>query len=329
MNKHYYTPGDYYRIERLTGGMINETYKVWDSEHSNPYILQVLGTMFDERVVEDYGILSDRLLKFGWEIPKPLMVNGSYWHHDTDHRIKRYLSYIDSTGTPNPETLDFSACGALLAHMHKSLAAIEYQPRFALPQFHDTAYHMDLLYKTKKSGFKSDEAAVLASEVLQEYSGLPKSKNDSVQLIHGDPRVANMLFRGNTPFTLIDWDTVMRDSIFVDIGDAVRSLVEETSEQDFSASNSEVSDYLLGYHDVLSRQNNHSSYSLFCQYALHYAKKMALELGARFLNDSESEQGYFLWESNCTQNRSGIMLANAKKQFFVYQSITELEKEIV
>lgn len=321
-------PGEYCRVELLSGGMINQTYKVWKDENTDPFILQELGEMFDQRAVEDYHFLSSRLIKDGWEIPECLQINGRDWYQGPNGRIWRSVAFLPSSDITNIDDLNFVACGALLARLHASLATIDYHPRFALPHFHDTTYHMNLLSEKIEYGFKNKAAEDLACKVLQHFVSLPKIDNHDTQLIHGDPRLANMLFRNDTPFTFIDWDTVMHGSVFIDIGDAVRSLTEEIEDRHITMGNLVVLDYLQGYYDNTTHRTSYS-FSTFCQHALHNAARIALELSARFVNDSESDPGYFFWEPSITQTRTEAMLTNAKKQFLIYQSITQLKEELL
>ncbi|HTE21552.1 MAG TPA: phosphotransferase [Candidatus Limnocylindria bacterium] len=107
--------------------------------------------------------------------------------------------------------------------LHDTLARLEYQPKTVLPHFHDTAFYMRRLAHLV-SNLPSPKAERLANSTLRAYRELPELDTTRTQLIHGDPRTNNILFKRGTPYAYIDFDTLMYGTIWSDIGDLLRAL---------------------------------------------------------------------------------------------------------
>jgi thiamine kinase-like enzyme len=135
----------------------------------------------------------------------------------------------------------------------------------------------------------------LLSKVIKEISVKQSIFFENIQLIHGDPRVENILFNDKlASFAFIDYDTFMRGSIYVDIGDCIRSLLYTyQNKKNTNALKQFINGYRLG--------------NIKCS-AIKYDKVkkatlyMTLELCLRFLIDTVDDC-YFHWDKKKYKSR--------------------------
>ena len=142
-------------------------------------------------------------------------------------------------------------------------------------------------------------------------------------MIHGDPRTANMLFRDGRPFTFIDWDTLMWGSVWMDIGDLIRSLVEDAAVHYYLCSAADIAAFCTGYHRANAIAAHPRS---FMDAALVAAKYITLELAARYLNDIV-EDYYWVWDQGRYDSRAESNLQRAEETMHVYARINDLTVE--
>ena len=193
--------------------------------------------------------MAEELGQYGWEVPQPQYAsNGKAYTTDLQGSVWRRSSFIESDGKI-PETCTtglVTATASLLGKWHRDMASSNYEPVFALPHFHDTEYYAEQLRAIRPK--LPAETAVLADEFLQRYADLPALPNVPAQLIHGDPKLDNMLYRAGKPFTLIDFDTVMRGSTWLDVGDLLRSLAGKRQREGGALDKSELAMFSEAYY---------------------------------------------------------------------------------
>lgn len=313
-------------IRRLTGGEVNRAWLVMTKK--GDFVLRKLNTVFDQRSVADMDRVTKELTIRGWEQPRLRPT------HDGS------LYYEDMTGAPGLWTLGtfvpadlehpqsyaqpYEQYGALLGKLHADLDAIAYRPRYRLPHYRDTAYHLRTL-EGHRLDMQGEVARMLTDRVLTEYTQLRPLPVSHRQLIHGDPRTANMLFRDRQPFTFIDWDTLMWGSVWMDIGDLIRSLIEDAAAHYTLCSRNDIAAFCAGYFEenAISR-----SPRIFMRRALLAAQCITLELAARYLNDIV-EDCYWEWDARRYGSRAESNTDRARQTLHVYERIKTLIMEEV
>lgn len=320
--KNAYFGGKNLSVTVLSGGMINSTLLVDDGEIK--YILQKLSPIFNEDLISDYHTIVGHLGEEGWEMPALLQtLDGRYYVKDESGKLWRVTSYIEHD-KGKLQKLDLY--GEILGRLHLSLSKLDYSPKFSLPNFHDTGYYFKRLADVH-SDIPTVEAQKFADRLSSAYKDIPELPDFGKQLIHADPRTDNILQRNGKPFTFIDWDTVMMGTIWMDIGDMLRSLAEDKVMKGSMPDIDDLNDVAEGYRSIACPDTPKNE---FRSLALQAAQVITLELTARFVADyKEGEKGYFTWDNTKYESRHQHNMARAENQWKIYKAIQDYLQESI
>lgn len=305
------------RISVLGGGLVNCTYLVEDEDRQ--IIIQRLGSAIQPESIDDTDVYTLHLEQDGWDSPRiQSTVEGNKYFEDNSGNIWRGQRYIESDDSA-PSEFDNStleSMGTLLARWHRTMLWLDYTPKHGIQQFHNTAFYAQKLYGLIEK-LPSDESAQLASTILESYEQLPPMPKSPSQLIHGDPKIDNILFRNGKPRTLIDLDTVMHGPIWIDIGDMLRSVLKRDISAGAEIDPGKIESTVIGYFNAarpgisLSETVDKSTIA---------TKHIALELAMRYLNDI-SDDCYFSWDELKFTSRHDNHLERANLQFELFKNL--------
>lgn len=265
----------------------------------------------------DTDIALRHLLAEGWEIQTLIRTrrNELSASDETGHQW-RLLTYLPAD-TAQERHLGVQAArdsGRLLSHLHASLQKLAYMPAASVPHLHDTGYYAAQL-EQRVPRLPLAELRSFAAELLTAYDELSPMPTSSPQLIHGDPRITNLLFRRERPFTFIDFDTIVQGNIWSDLGDLLRSVNgnDEQTAAKFSLERTRhiVEGYRLSRADVVPAEQ-------FLQWALIATEHTCLELAMRFLSDIVDDT-HFDWDSGHYVSRAAHNLSRSHAQWNIYQ----------
>lgn len=299
-------------VKKLSGGKINSTWLV--DGHDRRYILQRVNPVFRPGMIDDCAAVLDELRKDDWDVPEVLRTQSGQFYY-SDDGIWRLSTFIESDEQlPALSSNLLYECGKLLARLHASLSKIQRTIPVPLPHYRDTAFHIAYL-KTILPSLTGD-AHDLAVRTISTYDD--QSLQDqpvAPQLIHGDPKMNNILFRDQHPYTYIDWDALMTASPLIDLGDFVRSLTKEHSEEDIDAL---IASFGQGYYD--SNNLNFSDFDEFSTATLSAAKVIALENVARYLYDIV-DKSFWEWDASKYPTQEQAMLDQAFKTWRIFETL--------
>jgi thiamine kinase-like enzyme len=278
-------------ITPLGNGLVNTTYLVSSSNETS--VLQKISPNIPAEQTLDYTIVSDFLNSKGWELPTiRKTLQGYYYFADEQGNNWRLTNYLSSTGTPNSVKMSGGrSYGSLLASLHLDLSLLEHVPSYQIPNFHDTAYYAKQLevalpHIPNETAQKYGEVILCCFSEQRPLEAMPE------QLIHGDPKLDNILHRNGVPFTLIDWDTLMIGNPLVDLGDMLRSLTPKFD----SASSSPLAGPLTLVDAYYEKTKPRLQKKSFRDIALRAGMLLSLELAMRYLADYDSSKPYFNWD---------------------------------
>jgi Ser/Thr protein kinase RdoA (MazF antagonist) len=327
----------------LGQGNINDTWLVRSFDRA--FVLQRLNAQVfpnPHLIMANLAIFSRHLLEKGspcgqrWENSSLLPTrSGAPFYTDRQGDTWRAISYIDGTITHQAISTSAQArqVGWALGHFHHLLADLPAEKLHdTLPGFHVLPRYLESFDQvlrqvaTKRSvdlRFCLDFVATRRAEAdLLERAR--RQGKITVQVVHGDPKVANILFDAATDLavSLIDLDTVGPGLLLSDIGDCLRSCCNvhgEESEDAAAVFAAEICRAILaGYVAEAGILLSEQDYTLLFE----AVRLTAFELGLRFLTDFLAGNLYFK-VSHAEEN-----LHRALVQFHLVQSIEKQERGI-
>jgi Ser/Thr protein kinase RdoA (MazF antagonist) len=328
-------------VERLPGGNINDTWLVRAAPAD--FILQRINhEVFrdPDRVVHNMRVVTrelvgrcaadDRLSR--WRFPEVIPTpGGEDVVRDQDGDWWRAITYLDGTfSVERPSGVDQAGeAGVALGVFHRLIAGIPPESLHdTLPGFHVTPRYVADFERILDT--EAGRARVDASPKAREAVGFIRDRSSragvlkdaaaagtlAVRPIHGDPKIANLLFDRATGgcVSVIDFDTVKPGLIHYDIGDCVRSCCNPAGENPARAEDAAldpplVSALLAGY---LREAEISSAERALIPEAVWL---LTFELAVRFLADHLDGDRYFRIAT------PGLNLHRARTQIALCRSV--------
>ncbi len=308
------------QIQAFGNGNINDTFLVSLSDSREDFfVLQSINIKVfqqPELVMQNMRLVCDRVqnriqnesFDRRWEMPRVLLTKDDRDHFSAaDGSFWRAISFIDNAiafDTMQNET-QAEEVGYGLAAFHHLICDIP-PDKLAdtLPGFHITPLYLQQFDRVFANSNPPNTPEVnYCLQFIRDRTSFATILEDAkaegklpLRLMHGDPKINNILFDTNTnkAVSVIDLDTVKPGLIHYDIGDCLRSgcnLVGEETEDwrkvcfDLSLCQS----ILQGYFSVAKAFLTPND----CAYIFDSVRLLAFELGLRFFTDYLAGNIYF------------------------------------
>lgn len=326
--------GHPYRIEQITGGLINHSFRLTDEKSGDTYFLQALNTkVFSEPglIQANYSLLCKQLPAF--PLPAILLFNnGDPLFRSGSGRTWRVFRFIPDAisylHTDSPETAE--AVATAFARFTAACAGIQPADLYCpLPGFHNLENrYADFTAAVQNAGSaRKEKAAALIRELLQRnqyvvfYNDMTRSPEFPLRVMHHDAKISNVLFSqsDNRLLTLVDFDTAMPGYFISDLGDMVRSMAGTTDENNTDVDSIRIrpaiykailDGYTMGMNDCFTKAEKEN---------LHMAGPLLIYMQAlRFLTDYLQEDRYYKIsypEQNFDRALNQVTLLNRLEEF--------------
>jgi Ser/Thr protein kinase RdoA (MazF antagonist) len=317
------------RIESIGRGLINATFLAKPADRES-FVLQRLNPLFPGVVNEDIDVVTARLAACGLPTPRVCRTQqGTLWveHDGSAWRALTYVEGVSFDRLASPAQA--REAGALLARFHLALLDFDYVFKNARPGVHDMGRHLANLRKALVDHVahpRIAEIRPLAAEILALANALPLQPDVPSRIVHGDPKVNNIVFAcaANRAICLVDLDTLTRMALPLELGDAFRSWCnpagEELSKAWFSLELFQGA--VAGYAEVARRFIDPREAASIVP-ATH---SIYIELAARFCADALNES-YFGWDPQHFASRSEHNQVRAASQLSAARSLAASESE--
>jgi hypothetical protein len=336
-------------IQSLGNGNINDTFLVsLDDLKQTRFVLQRINTnvfRHPQRVMKNMYILTEHVhaklqnqpQDRRWEIPRVILTKTGQDHWNTgDRDYWRAISFIEGS-----ESFDLIAdisqaqeVGYALGMFHQLISDLpSEQLTDTLEGFHITPLYLQqyeeiLAQNTVKSSLEVDYCLNFVRDRADWCSVLENAKKEGklpLRLMHGDPKVNNVMFDRKTgkAVSVIDLDTVKPGLVHYDIGDCLRSgcnpMGEETQDwQNIYFDLELCRGILTGYLAIAKTFLIENDYA----FLFDAIRLISFELGLRFFTDHLAGNVYF------KVKYPDHNLARALVQFKLTESIENQETQI-
>ena len=312
-------------IRPLSAGLINRTWHV-TGQDGRDYILQEVNSGFPPEVNLDIDFVTRHLEQSGLLTPRLLPDRQGMVYHRQDGRIWRLFNHIRGNTHERLERPEMAeAAGVMLGRVHVALATLDYELQKPPTFKHDTPRHTSHLQYTLKNRRNHARHAVikpLGEAILARLQQVPALPAVIARMVHGDPKISNFIFSEDDRkvICMVDFDTLNRMPVFLELGDALRSWCNPAGEDAvngcFSLAHCQAA--LRGYARHAGDLLRPDEWRAIPAATL----TIYLELAARFCADALNED-YFSWNPEQFRSHSEHSEIRARGQLSAANSLLE------
>lgn len=277
--------------EPVDSGLMHGTWFV--TAPAGAFVLQRLHPkLATPEIMGDYAAVTAHLALKG--LPAPRLVPtraGEGVAHAADGTWWRLTTRVPGHTRSRVTSAAEAEQGArALGRFHRAMADLPHVFASQHP-LHDTVAHLAGLNAAAARPELAHHGAQIAQEIDYLQAALPElllSAALPARVVHGDPKISNVMFQGDQAVGLIDLDTCNRHSVLVDLGDAVRSWCRDGAED-------ENESFHLDRFDAVLRGYAAEGLALEASEIAGLAtagRLITLELAARFARDALEDE-YF------------------------------------
>ena len=314
-------------VRPLDGGLINDTWSVGDPPVA---VLQRQHTLFPPAVNEDIEAVTAHVAGRGLTTPRPLRTaDGALHRLDEDGRCWRALTWVGGRTVHRLTDPAMAAeAGDLVARWHRATEDLEHDFRHVRPGAHDTPAHMERLRRAldeHPDHRLRPQVAPLADQLLAAWARWQGELELPVRVVHGDLKISNLRFdEQGLGHCLLDFDTLSRQPLAVELGDAARSWCNPRGE-DVAEASVDLELFGAAFGAWLRRYPQPPAWraTLVCT-----LERICLELAARFAADALAE-AYFGWNPDVAPTRGDHNLLRARGQASLGASVARQRGELL
>lgn len=309
------------RLRSLHGGLLHQSFHV--QAGAVEYVLQRVSDVFAPEIHQNIQAVTAHLVARGLRAPRLLPTRaGELVASLGDLGRWRLMEHL---GGVSFEKIESSAqarsAGALVGRFHAALADFDRPLAPMGIPYRDTPLYLSALEQAlarHASHRLHAPMARLAAQVFAAFDAVGPPASVRTRVIHGDLKLSNLLFEGElgaaraNAFALVDFDTLMRGTLWMELGDAWRSWCNAAGEDtstprfDLEVFAASCEGFAAGYGGPLDADEVASLETA--------PERITLELCARFVTDALEER-YFGWDAERFPTRGDHNALRAEGQW--------------
>jgi Ser/Thr protein kinase RdoA (MazF antagonist) len=314
-------------VSRVEVGLINETYLV--KRGGERFILQKLNPIFGAKVHEDIDAVTRHLEQKGIRTARliPTIDRALWVEHDGVWRLQTFLEGMVRERLESPRQAENA--GRLLGDFHRGVADLSHEFQNRRLGVHDTERHVRTLetaLEAHRDHRRYAELSPFLTDLLDEARRLPKMGALPDRIVHGDPKISNVIFDPKTDeaVAMIDLDTLAKMPVVLELGDAFRSWCNPAGEDvraatfDLALFEAAIRGYAGGARGALSAAE--------IEAIVPATQTIIVELAVRFGADALNES-YFGWRADRYESRSHHNELRARGQLALARSFVDRRSE--
>ncbi len=296
-------------LELISGGLINQTWKV--EANGESFILQRINhNVFSDpqKIASNIQLLADHLQSINSSYPliAPIRtITGAELVHEADGYF-RLTPFVKNSKTIHVVETSAQAYEAAFQFGQFTNAFSKFnasQLQTTIPDFHNLKFRYQQFRDSLQTG--NTQRIQACSEEIKEieryhflvdqYTGIIHNPAFKLRVTHHDTKISNVLFDANDKgVCVIDLDTVMPGYFFSDVGDMMRTYLSPANEEESDLTKIEVRpDYFLsivqGYSDAMKDELSAEEGNAF-----FFAGQFLIYMQAlRFLTDYFNDDHYY------------------------------------
>jgi Ser/Thr protein kinase RdoA (MazF antagonist) len=309
-------------LVRATSGLMNPTWYA-NSRRGAAVVLQRVNPIFSAEVNIDIAAVTEHLASKGLQTPRLVPTrDGALWlEHEGVWRVLTRIEGICLDALERPAQA--RAAGHIVAEFHRAVSDLDHRFRNRRLGVHDTAAHLRTLREALAEHGAHRHFGViepLAERVLEAAAALPPLNASRDRIVHGDPKISNLLFAhdADRAVCLIDLDTLAHMPVALELGDALRSWCNPATEDAASAR------FVLPFFEAAIEGYAEAAQGFLTQAEWSAIPRGALtitvELAARFCADALRER-YFGWNRALYESASAHNQARTRGQLLLAEGI--------
>ena len=339
---------NYVSHSELNSGHINDTFLVKTDGEKN-YILQRINNNIFKDVP---GLVNNKVLisnhiknKFTNlsenELSKKVLSfvktkHDAFYYYKENRDFWNVMVFIDASITHEivkHEEIAYEGGKLLGEFLNQTSDFDSTQLIDVIPNFHDMSfrykqYASSLLSASNRRLQKAAKYTKLVADLKDEMHILQRLKETGkipLRVTHNDTKISNSLFdKNNKGVCMIDTDTVMPGIIHYDFGDAVRTICNNTAEDETDLTKVEFNlNYYKAYEKGFLEQTKDALSETELKHLPLAAKTMIFIMGIRFLTDYLNNDIYY------KISYSDHNLDRAKNQFKLLENFSKNGNEVI
>ncbi len=312
--------GEVIGCEVIESGLMHSTYKVQTSNNTDFILQRLHHKLSTQAILNDYVRVTAHLHEKGFSAPRVCQtIDGQDIFIDQEHRWWRLTTFVPGQTHERVSSVQQARQGAqILGAFHTGMLDFPFPFESAHP-LHDTDGHLEGLAQALSNVEYSIHwhlVSDVSNQILDLMGQVRMPKGLPQRVVHGDPKISNVMFSESEAIGMIDLDTCNRHTVLVDLGDAIRSWCRDGYEDEVQRFHLDRFEGILdGY---LKSGAGLSQPEIECLWMA--GPMITLELASRFARDV-LEDSYFAFDATNYPNRREHNLARMKSMLFLAQDM--------